>query len=75
MAGDTNKTTLSVMLIVPDAVAALGWYTTALGAAELWNLGGVAGLFAPGALNQAGRLSQNVPAPVASGARHGVGAA
>jgi uncharacterized glyoxalase superfamily protein PhnB len=37
------------MLIVPDATAALAWYTTALGAAELWNLGGVAGLEIDGA--------------------------
>jgi len=37
------------MLIVPDAAAAVGWYTAALGAAELWNLGGVAGLQIDGA--------------------------
>lgn len=37
------------MLIVPDAAAAVGWYTAALGAAELWNLGGVAGLHIDGA--------------------------
>jgi len=35
---------LSLMLIVPDADAAITWYRTALGATELWNLGGVAGL-------------------------------
>lgn len=35
---------ISVMLIVPDADAAVAWYRSALGAAELWNLGGVAGL-------------------------------
>jgi uncharacterized glyoxalase superfamily protein PhnB len=40
---------ISVMLIVPDASAALAWYTTALGAAELWDLGGVAGLEIGGA--------------------------
>ena len=32
------------MLIVLDAAVAVGWYTAALGVAELWNLGGVAGL-------------------------------
>jgi PhnB protein len=35
---------LSVMLIVPDTETAISWYRTALGATELWNLGGVAGL-------------------------------
>ena len=40
---------LSVMLIVSDADAAVRWYTTALGAAELWDLGGVAGLDLGGA--------------------------
>ncbi|MGW3809815.1 VOC family protein [Micromonospora sp. NPDC005113] len=40
---------ISVMLIVPDADAAVAWYRTALGATELWNLGGVAGLEISGA--------------------------
>ncbi|WP_144128224.1 VOC family protein [Catellatospora sichuanensis] len=40
---------ISVMLIVPDADTAVAWYTTALGATELWNLGGVAGLEVGGA--------------------------
>jgi uncharacterized glyoxalase superfamily protein PhnB len=40
---------ISVMLIVADAAAAVAWYTTALGATELWNLGGVAGLDIGGA--------------------------
>lgn len=35
---------ISVMLIVPDAEAAIAWYREALAARELWNLGGVAGL-------------------------------
>ncbi len=35
---------LSVMLIVPDASAAVSWYQEALGASVLWDLGGVAGL-------------------------------
>ncbi|MFD0522507.1 VOC family protein [Paractinoplanes durhamensis] len=40
---------ITVMLIVPDADAATSWYKTALGATELWNLGGVAGLEIAGA--------------------------
>ncbi len=40
---------ISVMLIVPDAEAAVAWYKDALGASELWNLGGVAGLEIDGA--------------------------
>ncbi|MCA2218113.1 VOC family protein [Jidongwangia harbinensis] len=40
---------ISVMLIVPDAEAAAAWYQTALGATELWNLGGVVGLEIAGA--------------------------
>jgi PhnB protein len=41
--------TVSVMLIVSDADAAVRWYTTALGAGQLWDLGGVAGLHLEGA--------------------------
>lgn len=37
------------MLIVSDAAAALAWYKSALGAIELWDLGGVAGLEIDGA--------------------------
>jgi uncharacterized glyoxalase superfamily protein PhnB len=37
------------MLIVPDAAAAVVWYREAMGAVELWNLGGVAGLAVDGA--------------------------
>jgi uncharacterized glyoxalase superfamily protein PhnB len=44
-----EKPVISVMLIVPDADAAVAWYKTALGATELWNLGGVAGLEIGGA--------------------------
>jgi uncharacterized glyoxalase superfamily protein PhnB len=40
---------VSVMLIVPDADTAIAWYRDALGAEELWNLGGVAGLHIAGA--------------------------
>jgi uncharacterized glyoxalase superfamily protein PhnB len=37
------------MLIVPDGPTAVDWYKDALGAEELWNLGGVAGLQLEGA--------------------------
>jgi PhnB protein len=50
--GDTmsaSRPVISVMLIVRDAPAAVAWYQAALGAAELWNLGGVAGLEIGGA--------------------------
>ncbi|MBV9606067.1 MAG: VOC family protein [Solirubrobacterales bacterium] len=40
---------ISVMLIVPEAETAIAWYKDALGAEELWNLGGVAGLHIAGA--------------------------
>lgn len=40
---------VSVMLIVPDADAAVAWYKSALGAGQLWDLGGVAGLEIGGA--------------------------
>jgi PhnB protein len=39
-----GSTAISAMLIVPDAESAIAWYQRALGARELWNLGGVAGL-------------------------------
>jgi PhnB protein len=41
--------TLSVMLIVPDADAAIAWYQDTLGAQVLWDLGGVTGLHISGA--------------------------
>ena len=41
--------TLSVMLIVADAAAAVDWYTEALGAELMWDLGGVAALHLQGA--------------------------
>jgi PhnB protein len=44
-----RSTAISVMLIVPDAEAAVAWYKDALGATEIWNLGGVAGLEISGA--------------------------
>jgi len=45
----TEPPALSVMLIVPDAAAAVAWYEDALGARRLWDLGGVAGLELDGA--------------------------
>jgi PhnB protein len=49
MDDDQGSTSISVMLIVPDADEAVAWYAEALGARELWNLGGVAGLEVDGA--------------------------
>jgi PhnB protein len=46
---ESHHPLISVMLIVPDAPAAVDWYRTALGAEELWNLGSVAGLHLGGA--------------------------
>jgi uncharacterized glyoxalase superfamily protein PhnB len=43
------KPVISVMLAVSDTPAAVAWYKRALGATELWNLGGVAGLEIAGA--------------------------
>ena len=40
---------LSVMLIVSDAAAAVDWYTEDLGAELMWDLGGVAALHLDGA--------------------------
>jgi PhnB protein len=40
---------ISVMLAVPDAQKATDWYKRALGATELWNMGGVVGLEVEGA--------------------------
>ncbi len=45
---NTPGALISVMLIVPDGEAAVAWYKEALGAEELWNLGGVAGLHIDG---------------------------
>jgi uncharacterized glyoxalase superfamily protein PhnB len=44
----TAGVAVSVMLIVPDAEAAVRWYREALGAQVLWDLGGVAGLHVAG---------------------------
>jgi PhnB protein len=47
--GSPPDRAISVMLIVPEAEPAIAWYKDALGAQELWNLGGVAGLHVAGA--------------------------
>src|SRR5215510_12801897 len=44
-----HKTTISVMLAVPDTPKAVAWYERALGARVLWSLGSVAGLEIDGA--------------------------
>lgn len=57
---------ISVMLIVGDAEAAVAWYQRALGATELWNLGGVAGLEIEGApffLHEANRDNPGEDSP------------
>lgn len=45
----THKTTISVMLAVPDTPKAVEWYMKALGARVLWSMGSVAGLEIDGA--------------------------
>src|ERR1022692_2733248 len=49
MTAEADRPVISVMLAVPDAGAAAKWYARALGATELWNLGGVVGLSVDGA--------------------------
>ncbi|HTL54298.1 MAG TPA: VOC family protein [Candidatus Limnocylindrales bacterium] len=44
-----HKTTISLMLAVPDTPKAVAWYHKALGARLLWSLGSVAGLEIDGA--------------------------
>ena len=60
------------MLIVPDAAAAVRWYRDALGAGELWDLGGVAGLHLDGApffLHEAVPGRETERSPSAAGVR------
>ncbi len=57
-----RPTAISVMLIVPDAEGAVAWYKGALGATELWNLGGVAGLEIEGAPFFLHEVNPNNPA-------------
>ena len=66
MSEEIPKSSLSVMLIVSDAVSAVEWYKRALGANLVWDLGGVAGLHLRGApffLHEAvpGRTSEPSP--------------
>lgn len=49
MASVTQRPVISLMLAVPDAPAAVSWYTRTLGAVQLWSLGSVAGLELAGA--------------------------
>jgi uncharacterized glyoxalase superfamily protein PhnB len=49
MKSTTHKTTISLMLAVPDTPVAVAWYQRALGARLLWSLGSVAGLEIEGA--------------------------
>lgn len=58
----SHGTSISVMLIVADAEAAIAWYKEALGATELWNLGGVAGLVINGAPFFLHEVNPNNPA-------------
>jgi PhnB protein len=62
-----SPTAISVMLIVPDADAAVAWYKSALGATELWNLGGVAGLELGGAAFFLHEVNPDNPAEVSPG--------
>lgn len=54
-----SQTSISVMLAVADAQAALAWYKRALGATELWNLGSVVGMTIDGAPILIGEPEQN----------------
>ena len=49
MTSEPHGPVISVMLAVSDASAAARWYAAAIGATELWNLGGVVGLTVEGA--------------------------
>jgi uncharacterized glyoxalase superfamily protein PhnB len=71
MSHDAAPPTISVMLIVSDAKAALDWYTTALGAEVLWDLHGVAALHlgsAPFLLHEAvpGKTRESSPTDAGS---------
>jgi PhnB protein len=60
---------ISVMLAVPSTAAAARWYAQALGATELWNLGGVIGLAVAGApffLGEPENYGWDTPASVGS---------
>ncbi len=66
----SRRSCVSVMLIVPDATAAISWYAKALGAGTLWDLGGVAGLHINGApffLHEAVPGRKQEPSPTTVG--------
>jgi len=70
MSDAAGRSALSVMLIVSDAAAAVSWYTKALGAGQLWDLGGVAGLHLGGApffLHEAVPGKNHEPSPTEVG--------
>jgi uncharacterized glyoxalase superfamily protein PhnB len=70
MPSDPARPTISVMLAVSDAPAAARWYAEALGATELWNLGGVVGLNVEGAPFFVGEPANNGwDTPAALGSR------
>lgn len=69
MTAEAHPPVISVMLAVPDAAAAARWYCEALGATEVWNLGGVVGLTVAGAPFFLGEPANNgwgTPATVGS---------
>lgn len=68
MAKEASSASLSVMLIVADASAAVGWYSRALGAEVIWDLDGVAGLRLNGApffIHEAVTGRETEPSPTA----------
>lgn len=70
MESAAHSPVLSLMLAVPDATAAAQWYAHALGATELWNLGGVVGLTIGGAPFFLGEPENNGwDTPAAAGTR------
>lgn len=70
MTAEGHGPVISVMLAVPDASAAAKWYAEALGAAELWNRGGVVGLTVEGAPFFLGEPENNGwDTPAAAGTR------
>jgi PhnB protein len=70
MTADAHPPVISVMLAVPDATAAARWYAQAIGATEMWNLGGVVGLTVAGAPLFLGEPENNGwDTPTALGAR------
>ena len=58
---------ISLMLAVEDAKEAAAWYTRALGARELWNLGSVVGLQIDGAPFFLHEPTEGFVSPAASG--------